>query len=225
MKKYLNPGSKLNHGIAKNIFILFLIFFICSNKALSQPEVKELSRKWEISISVGSLIPGPSEKNIGFPSDRISSFQKKIPWSTGVVVPINKSIASTLCISRTGFEGRFVNSYNSFGIVGISPQLTYNLENILFIGGGPALYIVNRKESFSVNGEKEKKIGMEFLWAMKFPQKTLFFAQLNLHLGIAFNPGQYSFANMQATQSQQFIYYLTLPMNKFYVGIGFGIRL
>lgn len=211
--------------------------------------VKTEERKWSISFIIGNSWLGPTrdiveamkkvefdQKHRGwFSGDDSTKYPKSyeggFAWLVNVKYDLTGSHSIGI-ISGNSYLGEAQGHheetgflYTGFSVFFIAPVYSINLYDYFRIGIGPALYLTETHESI---GREKKyfnntKIGLLIDAGLRYPSKSLFFAELNFQYRIV---GKVEVGPFKLGHGEDMAFLPKTEINykHYLIGVGFGIR-
>jgi hypothetical protein len=215
--------------------IKILLLFLCSAPVLSQTGSDRKMIIWDINFTSGGVTGGPGNDMNNFLIDAGHNYSchtvNRLPvvFSTYLSMTRNLRIGLNLSMFDQYLKPEYFNTLCSFKSIAISPLISYNYRNLIFLEAGPALNSISYYHSTGSSLNDDVKFmnpGFTFKSALEFPRKTKLYIRMEMQYSYAgeIDPRfsienryrQYMFTTLQADN---------LPMSYFYYGIGLGFRL
>jgi len=230
----------------KRISILFILLTLNGGLIFSQEKSIKKIFKWNLSFTAGKYLGGPAhslERAMiisGFNAPSTSMFTHKVinyPWTESTLFPgswsfevtrsINKNLVGGICLNRTepaeifGHAGSGSAQYLDITIKvkSISPVIMYNLNNCLFIGGGPSLNYIYSRTDIYYGFHSKSTIGLMLKSSINIPAKGRIFVKAEMQGRLAGKQkiGPFDVNGAVFPESK-------INLNYLYFGIGAGIR-
>lgn len=212
-----------------------IISLLISYTFLSNAQVQKRANpaKWDLKFSVGLSMGNPTRKdffNEGLPDWSITDYNNHLPMSFEVTRSLKNKLSTGINISRRGFEGTFFTVSHKFISTAVAPVLQYNIKDLLFIGGGPAIYFVRQRSSYNPEDDllyKMLKFGFESELSLRIPGKSRLYFQINASYFYAGRNKVFEFMDVQSGINAEplFYYARNMSLSYSYFGAGIGLRL
>ena len=183
------------------ILVLFQVILLAQEEAVNN------RLNWDFNLSIGKSFVKPS-----------TFFSPELTDIFEFTRIINNHLKIGFCSSMARFQGNksfslpYVYKVN---IGEISPVILYDLNRIITIGGGPALYYLGFSSTFN-------KIGFIIKSNLKYPKTSRLFAQIDFqyrYVGKIDKITYYDYSHHSLFTSYN------INSSHFYVGIGIGLRI
>ena len=223
----------------RSLIFIVIIISIFSAYCFSQDNSEIRIAKWDFSLTTGGIIGGPCDPmrenllHYGIDNELEMKTKNYLPFAFEANFAINKYLRLGLNMNMLHQDMEWVDydfvEYH-FNTIVINPLLSFNYKNFVFIGAGPALNAISYSHptnSSFTEGKDFIKPGLIVKSSLEYPKITRAYLRIEIqyNYGATIDP-VYTIVGVGTSQySTRSVRLDDFPVNYFYAGIGFGVRL
>jgi hypothetical protein len=214
--------------------LLFLLFFLHSNKALSQSDSTGKPIGWDFDLTLGRMAGSQSKDlntilvNAGYNYNCVT--KNHLP----LIFEVNRAVTNYFMFGLNFFmfnqdlKSADGNNICNFKTIALSPLLSFNYKNFIGFSAGPSLISISyfHPTGSSLSDDKKfQNLGITFKSFIELPVKSRihFRVEFQYSTGGKIDPA-FSIESRAAQYHYTTIHATNVHANYLYAGVGLGIR-